>query len=752
MKRIGDQARLALLLASVAAAPFALCAPAYAQDGVTEEEELIVTARRTEESLQDVPGSVSAFSESRLEELQANDATGLQGAVPNLNIVQGRGSSNATNITIRGVGQPDALQTFDPAVGFYVDDVYYSRIRGTQLEVFDIERVEVLRGPQGTLYGRNTVGGAFKIVTRRPGDEQRGLFQVTVGEYGQLEARVSGSTPVSDSLSIGGALFGAGRDGYVTDPTTGRDYNDREAFGGRVAVAWDPTSNLSVDWSADIASETNGLQLGQATTTLTNLFGVPIYPISSPPPGYNFEASPTPGLPNSMDMQHSGTALRVSWDATPSLTFRSITAYRDLDYNDYVDIDATVLEVGDVYVGVRQNQISQEFQALYDAGPVNLVGGIYFMRENIESHQEAYADDLMQGVVILGIPLSSFTRTIDDELETTSWAAFLNGTFAVTDRFNISAGVRYTDETKEYYRTTSTFYSSPLFNATFAFDIEESWDDVSPMISADYQIADNMMIYASASRGFMSGGFNGRANNPGEQAPYDPEIATSYEAGLRSDWLDGRLTANFTVFHNIFEDFQARVSGTVIDPGTGAPSPELTVINAGELEFNGAEIELAFEPIDNLKLDSQIGYLDAQYNEFDDVRFPGGSRTFQTPAFAPEWTARFGGSYTIDLPMNGSFVIAGSARYRSEMALTVDNTLSAAPFTEVPTMFQDDYWLYDASLTWNVNDIFSVALQGRNLNDEVYKTDAQEFSSVGNIRTVYYGAPRTASVVFTARY
>jgi iron complex outermembrane receptor protein len=453
-----------------------------------------------------------------------------------------------------------------------------------------------------------------------------------------------------------------------------------------------------------------------------------------------------------MDLQHWGTALRASWELSPSLTLRSITAYRDLRYNDYVDIDATALEVGDVFVGVRQNQTSQEVQAIFDSGPVNVVGGLYYMLENIESHQEAYADDLMQGVVLLGIPLSSFLRTIDDDLQTESWAAFVNGTFAVTDRFNISAGVRYTEDTKEYDRTTSTFFSSALFNSTFAFSIEDSWDDLSPMISADYQLTDDLMIYVRAARGFMSGGFNGRANNPGEQAPYEPEISTSYEAGLRSDWLDGRLMANFTVFHNIFEDFQARVSGTVIDPGTGAPSPELTVINAGELEMNGAEIELAFEPIDNLRLDSQIGYLDAQYNDFDDVRFPGGTRVGQTPAFAPEWTARFGGSYTIDLPMDGSFVIAGSARYRSEMALAVDNTLSFAPFTEVPSMFQDDYWLYDASLTWNVNDIFSIALQGRNLSDEVYKTDAQEFSSVGNIRTVYFGAPRTASVVFTARY
>ena len=752
MKRFGDTARQALLFASVCAAPFALCTPAMAQDA--GDEEIIVTARRTAESLQDVPASVSAFSEAALERLNATDSTGLQGAVPNLNIVQGRGSSNATNIFIRGVGQPDALQTFDPAVGFYVDDVYYSRIRGTQMEMFDIERVEVLRGPQGTLYGRNTVGGAVKIVTRRPGDEPRGLAQFTVGDYGQMEGRLVGSTPLSENFSIGGALFGAVRDGYVTNPTNNEEYNDRNSFGARIQAAWDVTPNFSVDISADTASESTALTMGQAQTPLTNLLGVVIRPIPSEPP-YNFEAQSTPGLPNSSELDHSGVSLRASWQITPEWALRSITAFRDLDYDDYVDIDATDLELGDVFVGVRQNQLSQEFQAIYESDRFTMVGGLFYMAEDIGSHQEAYADDLVNGVVLFGNTLTSFTRTIDDQLQTRSYAAYINGTYAVTDRLNISGGMRYTEEEKDYRRSTSTFYSAPAFNATFAFAIDDTWDDFSPMLSADYELTDNMMIYVRGSRGFQSGGFNGRANNPGEQAPYDPQVATSYEAGLRSDWMDGRLRANVTVFHNTFEDFQARVSGTVTDPGTGLPSPELTVINAGELEMNGAELELNFNPFQALSLDAQIGYLDAQYNDFDDVRFPGGSRAFQTPAFSPEWTARFGGVYTLDLGGAGDVLLGASARYRSEMALAVDNTFivgAVGTTTEVPGLFQDSYWLYDASITYRPNDVLSVALIGRNLGDETYKTEGQEFSSVGNIRTAYYGAPQTWSLVFTARY
>ena len=754
MRKFGDKARIALLLASVAASPFALAAPSYAQDTVTEEEELVVTARRTEESLQEVPASVSAFSEQQLQRLGATDATGLQGAVPNLNIVQGRGSSNATNIYIRGVGQPDALQTFDPAVGFYVDGVYYSRIRGTQMDLLEIERVEVLRGPQGTLYGKNTIGGAYSIITRRPGQDPHGLFQVTAGDYGQLESRIAASGPLTDTLAIGGVLFGASRDGYVTNPVTNEEYNNRNAWGGRFQAAWDPASNFNVDFSVDYAEEDNALTMGQAVSSLTTIVGVPIPAgaVPSPLPEFNFTARATPGLPNSSEMTHWGSSLRASWELSDNLTLRSISAYRNLNYTDYVDIDATFLELGDVLVDVDQDQVSQEFQAIWEGDRWTTIGGLFYLRENVGSHQEAYADDLL-GTFLGG---GTFTRTVDDDLQTTSMAAYVNATYQLTDRLSVSGGLRYTEEEKDYFRTTSTFSSNALFTANPArppVNINDTWDDISGLISIDYQLTDDFLLYGRVAQGFKSGGFNGRANNPGEEAPYDPETVTSYEAGFKSDWFDNTLRANFAVFYNDYRDFQARVSNLTTDPGSGLPSIELTVLNAGQLEISGAELELSYRPVEALTLDAQIGYLNAEYGEFEDLRFTsfGNSRAFQTPAFSPEWTSRFGAAYTWDVGAEGSVVLAGSARFRSRQALAVDNTITNST-TEIAGLFQDDYWLYDASLTWNVNDIFSIAVQGRNLSDEVYKTDGQEFSSVGNIRTVYYGAPQTTSIVFTARY
>lgn len=745
MKRF-DSARLALLFASVCAAPFMFATPAVAQDG----EEIIVTARRTAESLQEVPASVSAFSEQQMERLAATDATGLQGAVPNLNVVQGRGSSNATNIYIRGVGQPDALQTFDPAVGFYVDGVYYSRIRGTQMELFDIERVEVLRGPQGTLYGKNTIGGAYSVITRQPGQDPRGLFQVTVGDYGQLESRIAASGPLSDTFAVGAALFGAARDGYVTNPVTGEEYNNRNVWGGRVQTAWDVTPSFRLDFSGDYTEEDNALTMGQPTNTLTDILGTPLYPVASPHPEFDFTAQATPGLPNSSILEHYGFSMRANWELSPNLTLRSITAYRDLSYTDYIDIDATPLQLGDVLVDVAQDQISQEFQAIWESDRWTIVGGLFYLKENVRSHQEAYADDLLGW--FFGFP--TFTRTIDDDLETTSIAAYANVTYDITDRLSVSGGLRYTEEEKDYFRTTSTFSSNPIFTADPAvgspMNRSHTWDDLSGLVSLDYRAADNILLYGRIAQGFKSGGFNGRANNPGEDAPYAPETVISYELGMKSDWFNNTLRANLAVFHNQYEDFQARVSGATADV---PPIISLTVLNAGELEISGAELELLYRPFSALALDAQIGYLDASYAEFNDARFVafGGSRTFQEPAFSPEWTARFGAAYTFDLAGAGDLTLAGSARYRSRMALAVDNT-PVNSNVQLEGMFQDEYWLYDASLTWRPTDILSVALIGRNLSDEVYKTDAQEFSSVGAIRTAYYGAPRTWSLVVTARY
>ena len=235
---------ISVLLAGASALPLA-AAPALAQEAGAEPETrdvITVTARRREENLQDVPVAISAFNgeDIRLEQ-GAQDIGGLQGQVPNLNIVQGRGSNSSANIFIRGIGQPDALATFDPGVGVYVDDVYISRIRGALFDIFDLGRIEVLRGPQGTLYGKNTIGGAIKLVSERPGDEPSVDVSATYGSYNQMDLRARFASPLVDDVLSGAlSLYRGSRDGFVTDPVTGAEYNDKNTFAARGSLYYTP--------------------------------------------------------------------------------------------------------------------------------------------------------------------------------------------------------------------------------------------------------------------------------------------------------------------------------------------------------------------------------------------------------------------------------------------------------------------------------------------------------------------------------
>lgn len=745
------------------AAMGAIASAAYAQDARAQDaeptssvEDIIVTARRTEESAQKTPLALTAFSGETLERTGAQQVTDLQGAVPNLNLVQGRGSSNSTNIYIRGVGQPDALQTFDPAVGVYVDDVYYSRIRGSQFDLLDLERVEILRGPQGTLYGKNTIGGAMKLVSRRPGQEFRARASAAYGDYDLMEFQGAVSGPVTDTLALGLSALHSERGGYVTDPVTGAEYNDKNTSAARASLAWDPTATFRVDLNVDYSKDDAGLTVGQATNSLTYLgYGV-AYPVATPTPEYDFKTRTTPGLPNETRLETWGTALRMTWDLSDALTLKSITSYRELNTDDYIDFDATQLEIADALVAVDQKQTSQELQLTYDSGPLTAVGGLYYLKEDVSSHQESYNDDLLG-------PLygnATFIRYIDDALETTSKAAYANVSYAVTDALRLSAGVRYTKEEKDYARLTSVvssflFNGLPILNTSYAFAPPTGeWDDTSIMLSADYQLSDDAMVYARYSQGFKSGGFNGRANSPTEATEYQPETADSFEVGAKTQYWDNRLRLNLAAFMTKYEDFQARVSGIETPPGGGVPTPVLSVINAGSLDIFGFEVEGVLAPVRGLTLDTQIGFLDADYKEFKDARFAafGGSRAFQDPAFSPKWTLRVGGQYEWALEGGSSVTFGGAAKYRSRMALAVDNTIIDTD-TELPGMYQDAYWLYDARVVWSdAADRYSVGLYGQNLSDEVYKTDAQEFSSIGNIRTAYYGAPRTWMVKVTAKY
>lgn len=698
-----------------------------------------VTARRRVESIQDVPVAVSAFSEDDLQNLQANNVDGLQGAVPNMNIVQGRGSSNSVNVFIRGIGQPDALQTFDPGVGMYVDDVYYSRINGALFSLFDVQQVEVLRGPQGTLYGKNSTGGAIKITTRNPFDDPNGAVELTAGNFGRMEGRWYVGMPVSDrfAMSLSGAWLQS--DGYVDDPTTGEDYNGEETGVLRAKLAFRPTDAVTATLSLDYMDQEAPLTLGRPTAPLvrTDLALGPV--VLHQPDGseYDFETRTSFAPGQGQSLNHQGASLNVEWDLNSQWRFNSISAVRSLETSSFIDIDASEWELGDVLVEIDQTQASQEFQLQYDNGSnLQAIYGLYYMNEKVPSYQEAYADDLF---AFAGAPIT-FLRTIDDDLETTSMAAFAHVTWEFAPTWTLAAGLRYSKDEKDYWRTTSTFWG-PLFeaiNETVAFEGEASWDAWTPSLSLQKAFSDDVMGYVSANRGFKSGGFNGRANSVAEtrSAQFDPEFVWTYEAGLKARSDDGRLQGNVAVFHSEYKDFQARVS-EVVNPDSPTPTFSFPVLNAAALKISGIEFEGAALLGEGTRLSGQLSYMDARYDEFVDPRVqldPALSNLHDHVPFSPDWTARVALQHTFYLAGGSGLTLGGDVSHRDDTWLSVDNR---------PNLMQEAYTVFGLYGVWDSSNYdWQVRTGVRNLGDEVYMTDGQEFSSVGNIQTAYYGMPR----------
>jgi len=717
-------ASLAGLLA--AAAP----ATSVAQDQAASAslEEIIVTAQRREQSIQEVPMSISAFTEADLEALQADNLDSLQGSVPNLNLVRGRGSNSSVNAFIRGVGQPDALQTFDPAVGIYLDDVYLGRIQGSLFKLYGIERIEVLRGPQGTLYGKNTPGGAIRLITKNPGDNFEGQAGLLYGDYDRVQVKGYVAGPVSDTFGLSVSALADRRDGFVTDPATGREYNDEDTIVGRIKGVWDVTERMTVDFGVDATREDVEKTLGRAEDALTAfdlLTGVVL--LAPPPTGeWNFETRTSMTDQPGQKIRGGGGHVTLSWDANDSVQFKSISAYRELDVDFFIDIDATELELGDVFVGVDQTQFSQELQLLGDTDSLSWILGLYYLNEEITSHQIAFADDFL---LFGGLPIA-FERTIDDDLETSSYAMFGQIDYRAGD-WTIGLGGRYTREDKDYFRTTSTF-TDLLGNADPAFQFVDAgrWNSFTPSLTVDYAASDDVHLYGRLAKGFKSGGFNGRANTPPDVSAFDPETVWTAELGAKTSVAGGKLQANYAIFASKYEDFQARVS---IGEGFDLRFP---VLNAAELDIMGAELEALWLPTDALQFATQIGWLDAEYGKGG---FTGSDGVPDEPAFSPEWTARVAGTYTAELPGGATLSFSADANYRDAMWLSVENTV---PLSE------EDYWVYNALVRYGSGGGRWAVLAGiKNAGDERYKVEGQEFRSVGNIQTAYYGDPRTWTVM-----
>ncbi|KAF1693693.1 TonB-dependent receptor [Pseudoxanthomonas koreensis] len=714
--------------------------PAWSQDeaaaekGVkaTQLDTVTVTARKREETLQEVPVAVTAFTPETLDKLNIEDLGDLDAQVPNLTVYAARGSTSTITAYIRGIGQADPLWGVDPGVGIYLDDVYLARPQGALLDVFDVERIEVLRGPQGTLYGKNTIGGAIKYVSRGLQKDTSGFASVTVGNYNQLDAKASIGGSISDGALRGRvAVASMNRDGYGDNLHTGQEVSDKEINALRAQFGAYASDDFDVQFALDWMDDQSGVRGAKM------LAANPLAP-AYPPLDDRYDIRSA--MKNINDTIMKGASMTVNWRANDDWAFKYVIAKRESDTETNIDFDTTPMTLVDVRAFYNDQQVSNEFQVNYDGGGRSRgVMGLYFFNGDAGGQvlNHFWNPALAPG---LANPLFGDTQGY---VNTKSIALYADWTFDLTDDLRLDVGARYTDEDKHAV-ALNRFYTDLDYDTAWGtaanFDKTVNFSNVSPKASLNYQFTPDIMGYASFSRGFKSGGYNIRANTtaiPRSGEPFQDEQVDSYEIGSKMAFLDQRAFLNLAYFYNQYEDIQLSVFTSYTLPG-GGESFFGDFTNAGKGTVQGVEVEYQFLPTENWLFSGNVAWLDAEYDEF----MSGGVNIADTQYFtnAPEFSGAVNAEWRTDLANGGHLSARLTYAYQSEVWPTTDLS---------PVIKQDGYGLVNAGVIWDVNDDWQLSLQGSNLADEEYRTTGYNIGAYG-VLTGFYGAPRTYSL--SARY
>ncbi len=772
-------AAFACAVSPIAIATLTVAAPAMAQDADTTAEtgtrgnEIVVTARRREERLIDVPISVTAIGGDALAKQGTQTIEEIGQEVPNLTLEVSRGTNTTLSAFIRGVGQQDPVAGFEAGVGLYVDDVYLNRPQAAVLDVYDVERIEVLRGPQGTLYGRNTIGGAIKYVTARLPNEPSLKIRGTYGSYDQADLVVTASTPLTNSLSIGasGARLSRGGFGDNLEQDGVENYN-KDVWAARGTVEFDNGPvfvRLSGDYVKDDSFARQGHRLipGQLT-------GAPVLDSV-----YDTRA----GL-NVVDQEVEawGGSLSAAFEVSDTITLKSITGYREDTSTSPIDFDSLPSADLDVPAIYENDQFSQELQFLYESDRLSGVLGAYYLDANAFT---AFDVALFTTGDLIGLP--GLTAQTLGDVKTKTWSIFGDFTYELTDQLSLSLGGRYTNDKRNSRVLRTTFIGgySDLFATgaipiavTSDFDGSDTFKEFTPRASISFKPNSNHNIYFTYSKGFKGGGFDPRGqtsqaqdlDNDGsvsaaevfEFMRFKPETVDSYELGWKASLLDRRLNISFAAFKGDYTDIQIPGSQGADTDGDGVFDTFVGVTtNAASADINGFEFEaniLAGEDFagdgSRMNVNFAVGYLDAKFNEYlvngVDV---SSQRTFQN---TPEWTVNAG--FDLGLPVASGMVdFLGGISMRSDTS----QFETANPFLD-----QDGYFLVDAGIVYtDDSDRFSIGVHGKNLTNERYIVSGYNFVAGGTngqpfvptlglegTLTGFYGDPRRFFVTGEVRF
>jgi iron complex outermembrane receptor protein len=719
-----------------AASSMAMAQDAAPQNEQTALDDIVVTARRRDEQLKDVPVAVSALSAEQLENTGATDITALQQQTPNATVQIARGSNSTLISFIRGVGQQDPLWGFEPGVGLYIDDVYVARPQGAVLDIFDVNRIEVLRGPQGTLYGRNTIGGAIKYVTKRLGDEFEFLGRGTLGSYSQRDALVSATIPLGDTFAVGGAFAKYDRDGFGSNLFTGEEHYNKDVTAYRASAEWTPTDQLFVRFAWDRVEDDSAPRHGHREVNSTTGGYTP------PADIYDTNA----GIVGNQAVETQGTSVTVEYTVDDMLTLKSISAWRSGDTATVIDFDQTPLPFLDVPAIYADEQFTQEFQALLQGDKWSGVAGLFYL-----DGESSGVFDTIAGNLGLTIAAAGYVNT-------ESFSAYADFSFDLSDRLHASIGGRYTQDKKDagvqrffYLGATRSPLTGgaarPIFATRTNYTTFDTFEKFTPRVSVSYDLTEELTGYASISQGFKSGGWDMRGDAalvPQTVDGYQPETVTTYELGLKGTAFNERLSFASAAFYSDYQDQQITTQQVATAPAVGVAS---VVDNAGASTIYGFEIEGRAFLTDNLTSNFSVGYLKNEFDEFITLvtGTPVDISNTREPQNSPEWSAFWGVTWSGDLA-GGELNITPSISYRS------DYHLFDAPD---PILDQDAYTLVDLAAIWTTpNGHYQVALTGKNLTDEVYKVGGYNFAGAtfNNSISAFYGPPRTFSASVTVRY
>ncbi len=679
-------------------------------------EEVVVTAERREERLQDVPVAVSAFDENEIERRQSFNVQDVVNNVPNLVGVNNVGQGTATTVFLRGVGTTESIVTVDTAMGFYLDDVYIARQGVNNFSLYDVERVEVLRGPQGTLYGRNTNAGAINVITTKPQPETYFTGELAYGEFERVNVKGMANVAVRDNLFFRFNGLSQTGDGYVDNTSLNKEVNDRDFWGWRAGLRWLATDDLEVLVTADrSASEENGK------------YGINFFPAR--PADIFSIVSVTDNINNS---EIDGISVTVNWDLNDNLSLQSITSMRNTYQRWILDLSDTLpVPVFELYTINDSDQLSQEFKVTGTAadGRLRYAAGLFYFDENSYSF---IGDRFFAGNLLAR----------DYDVDVTSYAAYFDGTYDLTDKLSLVAGGRFTRDDKALdiraavgvppgfsSRGGTRTWNSATLNA-LGTPTQRDFDDFTPKVGVKYAFNENLDGYLTFTQGFRAGGWAARTNNPAQVLVFEPELIDSIAIGLKAIVWDGRARINSEIFIYDYQD----LFNSATDPNTGNFR-----VFTNDADVKGLEIEGTVRISETLDLFGFVAFSDGEYKNVDPaVGASLGSKLQRLP----ETSFKLG--FTNVWPLQGG----ASIRLNADYQYTEDH-FTDPPNTELGK--SGDIGLVSASVSWeSADDRYSIGLSCRNCTDDEYNTATLAFAGLGFV-TAYPGEPRTWLLTLKAR-